>query len=159
MTQTTGFARLPGGLRVAFAVVGAVRALVLRAWWVSHLVEDWRFDPLRHFVEGLAAGRMVVRYDRVGTGLSDRERPPGTFTPAFEDAAKPCRFCWPGALAASGQLGAAAAGQIRLAVVTDVSTAADEHVKVRHAWLRPDSSRPAYWDCRVTGPAGPAGPA
>jgi len=28
----------------------------------------------------------VVRYDRLGTGLSDRERPPGTFTPEFEDA-------------------------------------------------------------------------
>jgi pimeloyl-ACP methyl ester carboxylesterase/DNA-binding CsgD family transcriptional regulator len=27
-----------------------------------------------------------VRYDRLGTGLSDRERSPGTFTPAFEDA-------------------------------------------------------------------------
>jgi pimeloyl-ACP methyl ester carboxylesterase/DNA-binding CsgD family transcriptional regulator len=29
---------------------------------------------------------MVVRYDRLGTGLSDRDRPPGTFTPEFEDA-------------------------------------------------------------------------
>jgi pimeloyl-ACP methyl ester carboxylesterase/DNA-binding CsgD family transcriptional regulator len=34
----------------------------------------------------LAEGRMVVRYDRLGTGLSDRERPPETFTPEFEDA-------------------------------------------------------------------------
>jgi pimeloyl-ACP methyl ester carboxylesterase/DNA-binding CsgD family transcriptional regulator len=49
------------------------------------VVEDWHFDPLRRFIEGLAAGRMVVRYDRLGTGLSDRKRPPGTFTPEFED--------------------------------------------------------------------------
>jgi pimeloyl-ACP methyl ester carboxylesterase/DNA-binding CsgD family transcriptional regulator len=56
------------------------------AWWVSNVVEDWHSDPLRRFVEGLAAGRMVVRYDRLGTGLSDRERPPETFTPEFEDA-------------------------------------------------------------------------
>ena len=60
--------------------------MVLPAWWASHVVEDWHFDPLRRFIEGLAAGRMVVRYDRLGTGLSDRKRPPGTFTPEFEDA-------------------------------------------------------------------------
>jgi pimeloyl-ACP methyl ester carboxylesterase/DNA-binding CsgD family transcriptional regulator len=86
MRQTTGFARLPGGLRVAFAVVGSGPAVVLPAWWVSHLVEDWHSAPFRRFVECLAAGRTVVRYDRLGTGLSDRERSPGTFTPAFEDA-------------------------------------------------------------------------
>ena len=86
MRQTTGFARLPGGRRVAFAVVGSGPAVVLPAWWASHVVEDWHFDPLRRFIEGLAAGRMVVRYDRLGTGLSDRKRPPGTFTPEFEDA-------------------------------------------------------------------------
>jgi pimeloyl-ACP methyl ester carboxylesterase len=50
------------------------------------VVEDWHFDQLRHFIEGLAAGRTVVRYNRLGTGLSDRERPPETFTPEFEDA-------------------------------------------------------------------------
>src|SRR5579862_7625337 len=87
MRQTTGLARLPDGQRVAFAVVGSGPAVVLPAWWVSHVVEDWQFDSLRRFVEGLAAERMVVRYDRLGTGLSDRERPPGTFTPEFEDAA------------------------------------------------------------------------
>ncbi len=86
MRQTTGFARLPDGGRVAFAVVGSGPAVVLPAWWVSNLVEDWHSDPLRRFVEGLAAGRMVVRYDRLGTGLSDRERPSATFTPEFEDA-------------------------------------------------------------------------
>ncbi len=86
MRQTTGFARLPGGGRIAFAVAGSGPAVVLPAWWCSHVVEDWHFDPLRRFIEGLAAGRMVVRYDRLGTGLSDRKRPPGTFTPEFEDA-------------------------------------------------------------------------
>jgi pimeloyl-ACP methyl ester carboxylesterase/DNA-binding CsgD family transcriptional regulator len=85
MRQTTGFARLPDGGRVAFAVVGSGPAVVLPAWWASHVVEDWHFDPLRRFIEGLAVGRMVVRYDRLGTGLSDRKRPPGTFTPEFED--------------------------------------------------------------------------
>ena len=86
MRQTTGFARLPDGGRIAYAVVGSGPAVVLPAWWVSNVAEDWHFDPLRRFIEGLAAGRMVVRYDRLGTGLSDRERPPETFTPEFEDA-------------------------------------------------------------------------
>lgn len=86
MKQATGFARLPDGQRIAFAVVGTGPPLVLPAWWVSHVVDDWHFDPLRRFVEGLAADRTVVRYDRLGTGLSDRERPPETFTPEFEDA-------------------------------------------------------------------------
>jgi pimeloyl-ACP methyl ester carboxylesterase/DNA-binding CsgD family transcriptional regulator len=86
MRQTTGFARLPDGGRVAFAVTGSGPAVVMPAWWVSNVAEDWHSDPLRRFIEGLAAGRMVVRYDRLGTGLSDRERPSETFTPEFEDA-------------------------------------------------------------------------
>jgi pimeloyl-ACP methyl ester carboxylesterase/DNA-binding CsgD family transcriptional regulator len=77
---------MPDGQRIAFAVVGSGPALVLPAWWVSNVVEDWHFDPFRRFVEGLAAGRTVVRYDRVGTGVSDREREHQTFTPDFEAA-------------------------------------------------------------------------
>ena len=40
MRQTTGFARLPDGQRIAFAVVGSGPAVVMPAWWVSHVVED-----------------------------------------------------------------------------------------------------------------------
>src|ERR1039457_5861969 len=72
MRQTTGFARLPDGGRIAFAVVGSGPAVVIPAWWVSNVVEDWHFEPLRRFVEGLAAGRMVVRDDRPGAGPSPR---------------------------------------------------------------------------------------
>jgi len=53
MRQTTGFARLPDGERIALAVVGSGPAVVLPAWWVSNVVEDWHFDPLRRFVEGV----------------------------------------------------------------------------------------------------------
>ena len=77
---------MPDAGRITYAVVGSGPAIVLPAWWVSHLAEDWHFDPLRRFVEGLAAGHTVVRYDRAGTGMSDRERPPQTFTPEFEVA-------------------------------------------------------------------------
>ena len=71
---------------MAFAVAGNGPPVVLPAWWVSNIAEDWHFAPLRRFVEGLAADRMVVRYDRLGTGLSDRTRPADTFTPEFEEA-------------------------------------------------------------------------
>jgi len=77
---------MPDRERVAFAVVGSGPAIVLPSWWVSHVAEDWQSDPLRRFVEGLADGRTVVRYDRVGTGMSDRERPSQTFTPDYETA-------------------------------------------------------------------------
>jgi pimeloyl-ACP methyl ester carboxylesterase/DNA-binding CsgD family transcriptional regulator len=84
--QTIGFVRMPDAGRVAFAAVGSGPAVVLPAWWVSNVAEDWHVGPFRRFVEGLAAGRMVVRYDRAGTGVSDRERPRRTFTPEFEAA-------------------------------------------------------------------------
>lgn len=77
---------MPDGQRIAFAAVGSGPAVVLPAWWVSHVIEDWHFEPLRRFVEGLAAGHTVLRYDRLGTGVSDRERSPETFTPDFEVA-------------------------------------------------------------------------
>jgi pimeloyl-ACP methyl ester carboxylesterase/DNA-binding CsgD family transcriptional regulator len=86
MRQTTGFARLADGQRIAFGVVGSGPAVVMPAWWVSNVAEDWQADPLRRFIEPLAARRTVVRYDRLGTGLSDRERAAETFTMDFEDA-------------------------------------------------------------------------
>lgn len=84
--QTAGFARMPDGERIAFAAVGSGPAVVLPAWWVSHVVEDWHFEPLRRFVEDLAVGRMVARYDRLGTGVAERERSPETVTAEFEVA-------------------------------------------------------------------------
>jgi len=79
----TGFLRFDGH-RVAYASVGDGRLLVLPAWWVSHVTEDWRGDAFRHFVETLATRYRVVRYDRPGTGLSDRERPKATLTLDYE---------------------------------------------------------------------------
>ncbi|MBV8065062.1 MAG: alpha/beta fold hydrolase [Actinobacteria bacterium] len=82
---TTGFFPFDGR-RVAYAAVGAGPLLVLPAWWVSHVTEDWQAASFRGFVEGLAARYRVVRYDRVGTGLSDRERPAETLTLDYEVA-------------------------------------------------------------------------
>lgn len=79
MEQDIGFVR-SGGRRLAYAAVGDGPPLVLPPWWVSHLVADWQGARFRAFVEGLATHRRVVRFDRLGTGYSDRERPADSFT-------------------------------------------------------------------------------
>jgi pimeloyl-ACP methyl ester carboxylesterase/DNA-binding CsgD family transcriptional regulator len=65
------------GARVAVATVGSGPVLVLPAWWVSHVEVDWRSSVFRQFVTALARDHTVVRYDRLGTGLSDRDLAPG----------------------------------------------------------------------------------
>jgi len=70
--------------RVAVATAGSGPPLVLPGWWVSHLEANWTSNRFRAFVAGLARERTVVRYDRVGTGLSDRTRPRTRMTLDFE---------------------------------------------------------------------------
>jgi pimeloyl-ACP methyl ester carboxylesterase/DNA-binding CsgD family transcriptional regulator len=62
-----------GGVRVAYATVGSGPPLVLPASWAGHLEVEWTFPEFRAFVGALARAHTVVRYDRPGTGLSDRE--------------------------------------------------------------------------------------
>jgi pimeloyl-ACP methyl ester carboxylesterase/DNA-binding CsgD family transcriptional regulator len=64
-----------GDARVAYATVGSGPALLLPALWISHLELEWEFDEFRAFVGALARTRTVIRYDRLGTGLSDRPDP------------------------------------------------------------------------------------
>jgi pimeloyl-ACP methyl ester carboxylesterase/DNA-binding CsgD family transcriptional regulator len=61
------------GRRVAHAETGEGPPLVAPAWWISHLELDWADDDLRGLWETVADGYMLVRYDRPGVGLSDRE--------------------------------------------------------------------------------------
>lgn len=62
-----------GNRRIAYACSGEGPPLVAPAWWVSHLELDWQDEPFRRFWEALAEGYRLVRYDRVGVGMSDRE--------------------------------------------------------------------------------------
>jgi len=62
-----------GGRRVAYALSGEGPPLVAAAWWVSHLELDWQDEACRRFWEALADGHTLVRYDRLGVGMSDRE--------------------------------------------------------------------------------------
>jgi pimeloyl-ACP methyl ester carboxylesterase/DNA-binding CsgD family transcriptional regulator len=61
------------GHRVAYAVTGDGPPLVAPAWWVSHLELDWRDHAFRGLWESLGVDCTVVRYDRLGVGMSDRE--------------------------------------------------------------------------------------
>src|SRR4051794_10969580 len=60
------------GRRVAYEVSGAGPPLVAPAWWVSHLELDRREERVTRFWEALTHGFTLVRYDRLGVGLSDR---------------------------------------------------------------------------------------
>ena len=42
------------------------------ATWLTHLEFDWESPVWRHWLEGLAEGNTVLRYDERGCGLSDR---------------------------------------------------------------------------------------
>jgi pimeloyl-ACP methyl ester carboxylesterase/DNA-binding CsgD family transcriptional regulator len=61
------------GRRVAYAV--AARPATRRSGlvWISHLELDWKDPAIRDFWEFVAAGFTLVRYDRVGVGMSDRD--------------------------------------------------------------------------------------
>jgi pimeloyl-ACP methyl ester carboxylesterase/DNA-binding CsgD family transcriptional regulator len=67
------FVSTPAG-RVAYSVTGSGPPLLYFLGWVSHLELMWELPAHRRFVEVLAREFTVVRYDRVGCGLSDRAR-------------------------------------------------------------------------------------
>ena len=61
------------GRRVAYSVTGNGPPLVAPAWWVSHVELDWADQTFRGFWESVGEGYAVVRYDRLGVGMSDRD--------------------------------------------------------------------------------------
>jgi pimeloyl-ACP methyl ester carboxylesterase/DNA-binding CsgD family transcriptional regulator len=62
----------PAG-RVAYSTVGAGPALVCDSGWVTHLRGQLELFSFRSFVERLAERFTVIRYDKPGCGLSDRD--------------------------------------------------------------------------------------
>jgi pimeloyl-ACP methyl ester carboxylesterase/DNA-binding CsgD family transcriptional regulator len=61
-----------GARRLAYEVRGDGPPLVAPAWWVSHLELDWQDPGVRRFWEGVAEDYTLIRYDRLGVGMSDR---------------------------------------------------------------------------------------
>jgi pimeloyl-ACP methyl ester carboxylesterase/DNA-binding CsgD family transcriptional regulator len=73
MEQVVRFAGTPAG-RVAYAVTGTGPPLLCLQGWVSHLELMWENPQHRRFFEALGREHTVIRVDKLGCGLSDRER-------------------------------------------------------------------------------------
>ena len=72
MEQAIRFCELDGR-RISYATVGEGPLLLFGGRWVTHLEEEWDDPQARRFYEELARTHRVVRFDRLGTGLSERE--------------------------------------------------------------------------------------
>ncbi|HET9477131.1 MAG TPA: alpha/beta fold hydrolase [Dehalococcoidia bacterium] len=72
MEQAIRFCRSADGVRIAYATVGAGPPLVYVCGSPAHLEMEWRQPFIRTFLQELAAGHTLVRYDMRGSGLSDR---------------------------------------------------------------------------------------
>jgi pimeloyl-ACP methyl ester carboxylesterase/DNA-binding CsgD family transcriptional regulator len=64
------------GRRLAYSTYGEGPPLVVGPRWVSHLEEEWDDPEQRPFYAELARTHRVVRFDRIGCGLSDRSLEP-----------------------------------------------------------------------------------
>ena len=61
-------------------MTGSGPPIVAPAWWISHLELDWKERAFRQFWESAVAGHTLVRYDRPGVGMSDRDVVDDDFT-------------------------------------------------------------------------------
>jgi pimeloyl-ACP methyl ester carboxylesterase/DNA-binding CsgD family transcriptional regulator len=71
--QRIRFCSSSDGTTIAYAEHGVGPTIVKAANWLTHLEYDWRSPVWKHWLEELARGHRVVRYDERGCGLSDRE--------------------------------------------------------------------------------------
>jgi pimeloyl-ACP methyl ester carboxylesterase len=74
MQQRIRFCSTSDGARIAYATVGIGPPFVVASAGISHLELDWEEPRVRNFWEAIGQHHMVVRYDRHGCGLSDRNR-------------------------------------------------------------------------------------
>lgn len=72
MEQRLGSTRTPDGIEIAYATAGHGPPLLFVGGWLSHLELSWALPAERAFLESLAQGRTLIRYDRPGCGLSER---------------------------------------------------------------------------------------
>jgi class 3 adenylate cyclase len=72
MEQQIRFCTASDGVRIAYATIGEGPPLVMVRGWVSHLELDWQSPEMRENYLGLADRMRIIRYDKRGTGLSDR---------------------------------------------------------------------------------------
>ena len=74
MEQQIRFCATADGVRIAYATVGSGQPLVLATGWPVHLELEWQKPFARSFLEKLAEGFTLVRYDmralRAGADLA-----------------------------------------------------------------------------------------
>jgi len=66
------YAKTADGVSIAFWTLGEGLPFVLMPAMFSHVQLDWQYPDVRRWYERLARGRMLVRYDGRGGGLSER---------------------------------------------------------------------------------------
>lgn len=81
------FLRNRAGQRIAYGDEGEGPLVVLPAWWVSHLERNADDPSYCRFFARLTERLRLVRYDRVGVGLSDRTRTAFTLHSEVDDLA------------------------------------------------------------------------
>jgi pimeloyl-ACP methyl ester carboxylesterase len=74
MQQQIGFCSTADGARIAYATVGSGPVLIFAQFAPSHLGLEWEEPRVRDFWEAVGRHHLVVRYDKHGCGLSDRNR-------------------------------------------------------------------------------------
>ncbi|MCH8949646.1 MAG: alpha/beta hydrolase, partial [Chloroflexi bacterium] len=72
MEQELGFCTTQDGVSIAYATVGGGPPLVYATGFPGHLALEWESPMARDFIEALAQGVTLIRYDMRGSGLSDR---------------------------------------------------------------------------------------
>jgi pimeloyl-ACP methyl ester carboxylesterase/DNA-binding CsgD family transcriptional regulator len=112
---TVRYCSTPAG-RIAYSTVGTGPPLLCESGWISHLRGQLELFSFGSFVERLAERFTVIRYDKPGCGLSDRDGIDLSFDAqvgtalAVADAARAARFCMLGA-SQGGQIAAALAAK------------------------------------------------
>jgi pimeloyl-ACP methyl ester carboxylesterase/DNA-binding CsgD family transcriptional regulator len=115
VTPTVRYCTTAAG-RVAFSTAGTGPPLLCESGWVSHLREQLELFSFGSFVERLAERFTVIRYDKPGCGLSDRDGIDLSFDGqvaaalAVADAVRADRFCLLGA-SQGGQIAATIAAK------------------------------------------------
>jgi pimeloyl-ACP methyl ester carboxylesterase len=74
MQQQIGFCSTTDGARIAYATVGNGPPLVVAPFPPCHLGLEWEEPRVRDFWEAIGGHHLVVRYDKHGFGLSERNR-------------------------------------------------------------------------------------
>jgi DNA-binding SARP family transcriptional activator/pimeloyl-ACP methyl ester carboxylesterase len=78
--QLVHFCRTSDGVRLAYATSGQGPPLVKASNWMTHLDYDWASPVWSHWWRALSEGRLLVRYDERGCGLSDWAMDVSSFT-------------------------------------------------------------------------------